>query len=136
MDLDRKVELLNKYRSEQEILFGVEFRREAEKIVADFTVKKSMLQPFGLLHGGVTSSIGEGVASIMANVLVAPDSYAVGQSLNVNHVRSAREGDEVSIQIEPVHTGRASHVWRVDFTKGGKTMSSLTMTMAILDANK
>ena len=45
MDLDTKVELLNKYRSEQEILFGVEFRKEEEQIVASFTVKKSMLQP-------------------------------------------------------------------------------------------
>ncbi len=135
MDLNTKVDLLNKYRSEQEILFGVEFKIESEKIVADFTVKKSMLQPFGLLHGGVTSSIGEGVASIMANVLVAPDSYAVGQSLNVNHVSSAREGEDVSIQIEPIHLGRSSHVWRVDFTKDNKIMSSLTMTMAILGKN-
>ena len=136
MDLNTKVELLNKYRSEQEILFGVEFRKEAEQVVANFTVKKSMLQPFGLLHGGVTASIGEGVASIMANVVVGPDNYAVGQSLNVNHVRSARVGDEVTVKLEGVHIGRSSHVWRVDFTKDSKIMSSLTMTMAILSKNR
>lgn len=135
MDLDTKVELLNKYRSRQELSFGVEFRREGEKICADFIVKESMLQPFGLLHGGVTASIGEGVASIMANVLVAPEKYAVGQNLNVNHVSSARVGDKVFVELEGVHIGRSSHVWRVNFSKGNKMMSSLTMTMAILTKN-
>ena len=59
MDLEKKVELLNKYRSGQEIGFGVNFKECSGKIIADFVVKESMLQPFGLLHGGVTASIGE-----------------------------------------------------------------------------
>ena len=132
MDLEKKVELLNKYRSGQEIGFGVNFKECSGKIIADFVVKESMLQPFGLLHGGVTASIGEGVASIMANVIAGPENYAVGQSLNVNHVRSARLGDRVEISIDEVHLGRTSHVWRLNFTKNDKVLSSLTMTMAIL----
>ena len=132
MDVDKKIEMLNKYRSKQELNFGVEFKKNKDEIFAEFTVKEDMLQPFGMLHGGVTASIGEGVASIMANIIVAPQSYAVGQSLNVNHVRSASLGDLVTVELEAVHQGRSSHVWRVNFLKGQQLLSSLTMTMAIL----
>ena len=123
MEKSQLVKLLNKYRSGLEKGFGVEFYEYENKVRAKFEVKENMLQPFGLLHGGVTALIGEGVASIYANYFAGEGKACVGQVLNVNHVGSAHLGDIVDVDLTDIHIGNSSQIWRVDFYKANKLVA-------------
>lgn len=49
-------------------------------------------QPFGVLHGGASCLLAEGLGSIGAGLHAQPDGIALGIDLNATHHRSARSG--------------------------------------------
>jgi uncharacterized protein (TIGR00369 family) len=71
-------------------------------------------QPYGILHGGVYTSIVESVASYGAGYAAAASGArgVVGVSNHTDFLRSHSEG-ELLCEGEPVHTGRRQHVWDV-----------------------
>ena len=114
---------------------GLRFTRfsDAEKTVeAELTVSPKNIQPFGLLHGGVSCLVAESVASVAANLSVEADQGAVGQSLTANHLRSARLGETITITARNVHAGGRSQVWNLELCRDGELISQVTMTMSII----
>ena len=54
-------------------------------------VNSSTQQPMGILHGGASVSLAESIGSVGSNLLIDTKSeYAVGLSINANHVGSAK----------------------------------------------
>ena len=91
------------------------------------------VQPFRLLHGGASCVLAETLGSIASNLIVDPKKfYAVGQSINANHIRSAKEGDQAVKGIAtPIHLGRQSHVWEINiYNEQGKLICVSRLTMA------
>jgi 1,4-dihydroxy-2-naphthoyl-CoA hydrolase len=90
-------------------------------------------QPFGLLHGGASCVLAESLGSIASNLVVDPKKYAaVGQSINANHIRSARSGLVTGV-CEAVHIGRKSHVWEIKiWDEDQKLVCVSRLTMAII----
>jgi uncharacterized protein (TIGR00369 family) len=80
-----------------------------ERIVARIPVE-SNTQPYGLLHGGATAALCETIGSFGAALVAGPESLPVGIELNVNHIRSVREG-HVTATGTPLHSGRRTAVW-------------------------
>jgi 1,4-dihydroxy-2-naphthoyl-CoA hydrolase len=80
-----------------------------ERIVARIPVE-SNVQPYGLLHGGATAALCETIGSLGAALVAGPESLPVGIELNVNHIRSVRNGYVTATGV-PLHSGRRTAVW-------------------------
>jgi 1,4-dihydroxy-2-naphthoyl-CoA hydrolase len=113
---------------------GIEFT----EIGADFIrgimpVGARTRQPQGLLHGGASVALAETLGSTGATLCVDTQAYqCVGQEINANHVRSAREG-LVTGTARPVHLGGRTHVWTIDIINdAGKLVCTSRLTVAII----
>ncbi len=73
-------------------MMGMEFLEIGfARIVARMPVAGNM-QPYGLLHGGATATLCEGLASFGTAVHAGLDKRVIGIELNVNHIRAVSEG--------------------------------------------
>ena len=70
-------------------------------------------QPAGLLHGGATAALIEGLASLAAWLHAHPERVAVGVDLNVTHLRPVTSG-RITGRAVPVHLGNGTVVHTVD----------------------
>jgi 1,4-dihydroxy-2-naphthoyl-CoA hydrolase len=69
-------------------------------------------QPFGLLHGGASCVLAEGLASVAATMYAWPDKIAVGVDLNATHHRAVRSGVVRGVAT-PVHRGSTIATYEV-----------------------
>ncbi|WP_455554812.1 hotdog fold thioesterase [Comamonas sp.] len=105
-------------------------------LVGRVPVDHRTVQPFGLLHGGVSVVLAETLGSIAAYHAAPQDHLAVGLDINANHLRSARSG-WVTGTARPVHIGKTTHVWQIDMVgEDGKPTCVSRITMAILAPQK
>ena len=71
-------------------------------------------QPVGLLHGGATATLAETLGSIASVLCIKdPNNQAVGVELNINHLKSAKDG-AVTGRVTAIKVGRKMHVWNID----------------------
>lgn len=75
-----------------------------ERVVARMPVEGNT-QPFGLLHGGASCVLAEGLGSYAAALHAYPDRVAVGVDINATHHRAVRSGHVTGVAT-PVHRGR------------------------------
>lgn len=95
-------------------------------------VTNRVLQPYGLVHGGVYAALAETVASVATAAAVWDEgNVAVGLSNATNFVRPATEGT-VHAQATRRHRGRTTWIWDVDLTDDeGRLCATTRVTMAI-----
>ena len=83
-------------------------------IVGEMPVDHRTKQPFGLLHGGASCVLAESLGSIASNMIIDSEKFAaVGQSINANHIKSARDGVVKGV-CKAIHIGSKSHVWEIN----------------------
>jgi 1,4-dihydroxy-2-naphthoyl-CoA hydrolase len=102
---------------------------------ASMPVDHRTVQPFGLLHGGASVTLAETLGSVGANCCVDGSRfYCVGQEVNANHIRSARDG-HVTGTARPIHLGGRTQVWeiRIEDDRGRLTCIS-RLTVAVVEA--
>lgn len=90
-------------------------------------------QPAGILHGGASVVLAEGLGSIASNLIIDQSRfYAVGQNVNASHIRPGVKGF-ANGTATPIHIGRRSHLWEIKITNDeGKLICISRLTMAIL----
>lgn len=89
----------------------------AERVVGTMPVEGNR-QPMGLLHGGASAVLVEGLASMGAVAHArASGKSAVGVDLNITHIRSARDGVVTGVAT-PVHLGGRVAVYEVEISDG------------------
>lgn len=95
-------------------------------------VTNRVLQPYGLVHGGVYAALAETVASVATAAAVWDEgNIAVGLSNATNFVRPATEGT-VHAQATRRHRGRTTWIWDVDLTDDeGRLCATTRVTMAV-----
>lgn len=87
---------------------------DPDRAIAAFEVREELLQPVGLVHGGVLSSVIESVCSrVTALEVLADGRMAMGQSIAVSFLRSITEG-RVEVRASARHRGGTSWVWDAD----------------------
>ena len=91
---------------------GIEFIETGPERVAARMPVEGNTQPYGILHGGATAALCETVASVGSALIAGPERQVMGIELNVNHLRSVREGHVTAIAVA-VHAGRTTAVWDV-----------------------
>jgi len=106
----------------------------ADFLRADMPVDARTRQAHGLLHGGASVALAETIGSVGANMCVdTAHYYCIGQDINANHVRAARDGC-VTGKGRPLHIGGRSHVWAIDITNAaGQLVCVSRLTMAVLE---
>jgi 1,4-dihydroxy-2-naphthoyl-CoA hydrolase len=84
-----------------------------DKVVGRFEVTPPLLQPYGLLHGGVLCSVVETLGSVGGAVWFGDRGNVVGTSNHTNFLRGVREGVLTAVAT-PIHRGRSQQLWTVD----------------------
>ena len=87
---------------------------------AQLEVKPKLLQPMGLVHGGVYCSMIESMASVAAFTWLGTQDggngrNVVGVNNNTDFLRSVGSGT-VYGTAEPIHRGRRQQLWLVTIT--------------------
>jgi uncharacterized protein (TIGR00369 family) len=75
-----------------------------ERVVGTMPVEGNT-QPFGLLHGGASVVLAEGLGSILSTLLAGPGRMAVGVDINATHHRPAFAGTVTGVAT-PLSVGR------------------------------
>lgn len=86
-----------------------------DRVVLSCTVKPDLLQPYGIVHGGVHCSLVETAASVGAALWFGERGNVVGVANHTNFVRAVREGT-LTVVATPVQRGRTQQLWQVDIT--------------------
>ena len=84
-----------------------------DEVTARFEVRPELLQPYGLLHGGVLCSVVETVGSVAGATWFGDRGHVVGTSNHTNFLRAVREGVLTAVAT-PIHRGRTQQLWSVD----------------------
>jgi uncharacterized protein (TIGR00369 family) len=84
---------------------------------AQLQIKDKLLQPWGIVHGGVYCSIIEGLASVSGGVwlLANGGGTVVGVNNNTDFLRAISSGT-VTAESTPIHRGRRQQLWLVTIT--------------------
>ena len=112
---------------------GIEFLEVGDDFIrARVPVDTRTIQPYGLLHGGVSVVLAETLGSCGA-AYASPEGYrAVGLDINANHIKGATSGWVTGI-TRPVHMGRTTQVWQIDLHNDAGELTCVSrITMAVL----
>lgn len=112
---------------------GIEFTEVGDDFLRGrVPVDERTVQPYGLLHGGVSVVLAETLGSSGAYYAAPEGHRAVGLDINANHLRAAT-GGWVTGTARPVHRGRTTHVWQIDMTNDAGELTCVSrLTMTIL----
>jgi uncharacterized protein (TIGR00369 family) len=95
-------------------------------------VRRELMQPWGIVHGGVFATIAESLASWATAMVVLGDGQAaMGLSNNTSFLRPIGEGTIHALATRR-HRGRTTWVWDVDMTDDqGRLCASSRVTIAV-----
>jgi len=114
---------------------GIEFLEVGDDFIrARVPVDRRTVQPYGILHGGVSVVLAETLGSSGAAYSCVEGQRVVGLDINANHLRSATSGWITGI-ARPVHIGRTTQVWQIDLANdAGQRTCVSRLTLAVLQA--
>ena len=114
-------------------LYGLELLDYSdEEATAQVAVRDALLQPAGLVHGGVFASIAETLASMATWAVVHTEGKAaMGLSNQTSFLRPITTGT-IHAVARRRHRGRSTWVWEVDITDDEDRLCALVrMTIAV-----
>ncbi|MBX2812984.1 MAG: PaaI family thioesterase [Myxococcales bacterium] len=106
-----------------------------QQLDAEMPIGPHLLQPFGLVHGGVYASVAESLASLAAGLhVIAEKKVAVGLENSTTFLRATRSG-VLQAAAKPIATGQRTHVWEVHMFNDSEIMvASGRVRLLIIDA--
>jgi 1,4-dihydroxy-2-naphthoyl-CoA hydrolase len=113
--------------------YGLQIDEATDEVVRGrVPVVEHVLQPVGLVHGGVHASIAEALASVGTNVGVVPEGkIGLGQSNSSSFLRPISEGT-IHAVARRRHRGRTTWIWDVEMTDDeGRLCAMSRVTIAV-----
>ncbi|MEG2356635.1 MAG: PaaI family thioesterase [Clostridia bacterium] len=106
----------------------------ADRHVLHTPVTEAMLQPQGILHGGISAYLAEHAASEGVSAYCdAATQQGVGLDLTTTHLLPVFEGDTIETVATPIRNGGRVRVWKIEqfrLSDGEKfNVSQITMYM-------
>jgi len=119
------VDKLNAMRGGFEVSIGLTFTRaSADEVACEVPVGPQLLQPYGLVHGGVYASIVETLASVGAALFAMPRGQTcVGLENTTSFLRAVRSGTLIGVS-KPLQRGRTTQVWEVEVRGDDGTLAA------------
>ena len=106
-------------------------------IKGEMPVDHRHVQPFGILHGGVSVVLAETLGSLASLMACEPGFHAVGLEVNANHLRPNPKGGRAYGTCTPVRIGRSVHVWNIELRRDdGELFCVSRLTTAIIERKK
>lgn len=96
-----------------------------DRVTVELPVTEQLLQPAGLVNGGVYCALAESAGSL-AGVLAAGGTPVVGVNNNTDFIAPVSSGVIVA-EATPVQVGRRTQIWQVDMTHRGKLVARSTL---------
>ncbi len=111
--------------------------RGEDYLEASMVLKSHMMQPMGIMHGGISSFFAELLGSAAGNCCVDSSLYrCIGLDLNSNHLRMAMKGVVKGV-AHPYHLGRRTQVWSIEIRNDeGDLISINRLTMLVVPIEK
>jgi uncharacterized protein (TIGR00369 family) len=99
---------------------------------ARIKVEQRHLQPYGIVHGGVFTSLAESLTSAATYRAVRDDGLvAMGQANDTTFLRPISDG-QINATAHPRHRGRTTWVWDVEIADDeGRVCALSRMTIAV-----
>jgi uncharacterized protein (TIGR00369 family) len=95
-------------------LLGLELdEATADRVTAHWKVRPELLQPHGILHGGVHCAVVETLGSIGATCWLGDAGHVVGVANQTDFLRAVRAGT-LRAEALPVFRGRTQQLWTVE----------------------
>jgi 1,4-dihydroxy-2-naphthoyl-CoA hydrolase len=104
----------------------------ADLVVLRCPVSPSLMQPHGIVHGGVYCALGETAVSIGGSIWLGERGRVVGVANHTNFLRATRDG-VLHARAVPVHRGRSQQLWRHEITCDDKLVAVGEVRLANLD---
>lgn len=84
---------------------------------AQLEITQKLLQPWGIVHGGVYCAVIESMASVSGHVWLSENGggTVVGVNNNTDFLRAIRSGT-VTATSTPIHRGRRQQLWLITIT--------------------
>ena len=117
-------------------LYGMRrFDMTEDSARGEVAVRRELMQPWGLIHGGVYASMAESLASWATALVVAADGNVVmGMSNNTSFLRPISAGTIHALATRR-HRGRTTWVWDVDVSDDeGHLCATSRVTVAVRPA--
>ncbi len=81
------------------------------------TVKDTMLNGFGLAHGGITYSLADSALAFASN---SNGRHSVSVETSINHLEKLRSGDHISAEAVEISLKNTIGLYRVNIQSGSK----------------
>lgn len=114
-------------------LVGTEWlSRDPDDARVRISMREELAQPFGLMHGGVMSTLIESVCSwATAGAVYDEGMAAMGQSISVSFIRPVTAG-AAEVRAKTRHRGRTTWVWEAEVLNDeGRLCALAHMTIAV-----
>lgn len=118
-------------------LLEIEFdERSPTRVVGSVAADERHHQPWGLVHGGLYTSVIETFATVGAFEAIRDQGMqAVGVSNQTDFVRPHKSG-RLSVEATPIHQGRTQQLWQVEIRRpeDGKLIARGQVRLQNIDA--
>ena len=86
-----------------------------ERYVTEMLVTEDMLQPHGVLHGGISAALAENAASqCCTDHYDSEKMFFLGVEVSSTHLLPVRAGDTVKTVATPIRAGGRISQWKVE----------------------
>ncbi len=84
---------------------------------ARLRIDERLLQPWGIVHGGVYCTIIESLASVSGQLWLTENGggHVVGVNNNTDFLRAISSGTVTAVSV-PIHRGRSQQLWLITIT--------------------
>jgi 1,4-dihydroxy-2-naphthoyl-CoA hydrolase len=114
-------------------LYGLEWAETTPDLMrATVEVTPKVLQPFGIVHGGVLCAMAETITSVGTYLGVhEAGDIALGMSNNMSFLRPITTGT-IHAEAKPRHRGRTTWIWDVEITNDNGALCAIgRVTIAV-----
>ena len=86
------------------------------------TLRKEMLNGFGIIHGGITFSLADSAFAFACN---NRNNLSVALDTSINFTKSTQPGDVLIAEATELHNGRSTGLYQVRVTREGDEVVAL-----------
>ena len=86
------------------------------------TLRKEMLNGFGIIHGGITFSLADSAFAFACN---NRNNLSVALDTSINFTKSTQPGDVLIAEATELHNGRSTGLYQVRVTRKGDEVVAL-----------